>query len=120
MRRAEDEPSVIVPLRADPFVHYTIKSTVTGYGFISREKNDPCGFSSSGRRQTGTADATQARGLRRAFWGQPAACRVLSCEVRFAGGVLLRTSDSPCGGGYCLTGLATFHGAVLPRCIGPE
>ena len=31
MRRAEDEPSVNVPVRADPIVHYIIKSTVNGH-----------------------------------------------------------------------------------------
>src|SRR5262249_2758390 len=31
MRTAGDQPSVNVLLRADPFVHYTIKSTVNGY-----------------------------------------------------------------------------------------
>ena len=31
MRKADDQPSVNVPLRADPIVHYTIKSTVNGH-----------------------------------------------------------------------------------------
>jgi hypothetical protein len=31
MRKADDQPSVNVPLRANPIVHYTIKSTVNGH-----------------------------------------------------------------------------------------
>ena len=31
MRRADDQPSVNVLVRADPIVHYTIKSTVNGH-----------------------------------------------------------------------------------------
>ena len=31
MRQAEDQPSVNVLMRADPIVHYTIKSTVNGH-----------------------------------------------------------------------------------------
>ena len=31
MRKADDQPSVNVLLRADPIVHYTIKSTVNGH-----------------------------------------------------------------------------------------
>ncbi len=31
MREADDQPSVNVLVRADPIVHYTIKSTVNGH-----------------------------------------------------------------------------------------
>jgi hypothetical protein len=40
MRQAEDQPSVNVLMRADPIVHYTIKSTVNGHrGRIDRRQD---------------------------------------------------------------------------------
>jgi hypothetical protein len=43
MRKADDQPSVNVPSRADPIVHYTINSTVNGH----QERDEELGYSPS-------------------------------------------------------------------------